>query len=238
MLSEETLAAARASIEQALALAPGHIDYWLRYADIRLLQGDPAAARAQLTPIAAMTFDRKAAEAARARLDVLAEHERAQTRADEPRDANPAGMPAAGSSAVSESTSATSETTTNRENARSERPSGPDRHDEMTERRGGLILRAVRAGEQRALGRLLRIDCSNDAVRFTVDADGRQIVAAAARMEDVQLTAFLDDRNFTISCGPRAPADRVFVTWRPDDRWGAASGTAIAVEFVPSSFKP
>ena len=227
MLSEETLADARASIDQALALAPGRIDYWLRYADVRLLQGDAAAARAVLTPIAALTFDRKSAGAARERLDALTEHEQERTAMHPQRDVLPGGaLP----TAASDGTSAPPETVP-----------GPDvaRHDETTERRGGLIVRAVRAGEERALGRLLRIDCSSDAVRFTVDADGRHIVAVAARMEDIQLTSFLDDRNFTVSCGPREAAERVFVTWRPNDRWGSgANGTAVAVEFVPSSFKP
>ena len=234
MLSEETLADARASIEQAVALAPGRIDYWLRYADVRLLQGDRAGARAMLTPIAAITFDRRSAEAARERLDVITEHERERARVQAQRDALPAGPPTAAASpgsAASDGTKAAPETTA------AGRDVAP--HDETTERRGGLILRAVRAGEERALGRLLRIDCSSDAVRFTVDADGRHIVAAAARMEDIQLTAFGDDRNFTISCGPRPPNERVLVTWRPDDRWGpGANGTAVAVEFVPPSFKP
>ena len=230
MLSEETLADARASIDKALALAPGRIDYWLRYADVRLLQGDPAAAQAVLKPIAAITFDRRLADAARERLDAITEHEQERTRVQAQRDALRADPPAAAASAASDATSATPETTTGRDVAR---------HDDGTERRGGLILRGVRAGEERALGRLVRIDCSNDVVRFTVDADGRQIVAAAARMEDIQMTAFLDDRNFTIACGPRPPSERVLVTWRPDDRWGAgANGTAVAVEFVPPSFKP
>jgi tetratricopeptide repeat protein len=232
MLSEKTLADARASIEKAVALAPGRIDYWLRYADVRLLQGDPAAARAVLTPIAAITFDRRSAEAARRRLDAITENEQERARVLAQRDAVPADAPADTTAVSSSSHDATSPTP--------EMAPGRDevRHDDRTERRAGLILRAVRAGEERALGRLLRIDCSSDAVRFTVDVGGRQIVAAAARMEDIQLTAFLDDRNFTIACGPRPPAERVLVTWRPDDHWGAGTnGTAVAVEFVPPSFK-
>ncbi len=232
MLSEETLADARASIDKAVALAPGRMDYWLRYADIRLLQGDPAAARAVLTPIAAITFDRKSAEAARTRLDAITEHEQERARVLAQRDAVAPPPPAATTPVSSSSHDGTSPAP--------ETSRGPDgvRDADTTERRAGLILRAVRAGEERALGRLLRIDCSNDAVRFIVDAGERQIVIAAARMEDIELTAFLNDRNFTISCGPRTPAERVLVTWRPDDRWGTGThGTVVAVEFVPPSFK-
>jgi Flp pilus assembly protein TadD len=91
MLSEETLDDARASIEQALALAPGRIDYWLPHADVRLLQGDAAAARAVLRPIAALTFDRKPAGAARERLDALTEHEQKRTAMHPQRDVVPWG---------------------------------------------------------------------------------------------------------------------------------------------------
>src|SRR5262249_4605990 len=39
MLSKDTLPAARQSIERAIALAPGRLDYRLRSADIQILQG-------------------------------------------------------------------------------------------------------------------------------------------------------------------------------------------------------
>ncbi|HMF96933.1 MAG TPA: tetratricopeptide repeat protein, partial [Vicinamibacterales bacterium] len=72
MLADDTLADARTSIEHAIALAPGRLDYRLRYADVRLLQGDIDAARSVLTSIAAIKFDSISAAAAKERLDAIA----------------------------------------------------------------------------------------------------------------------------------------------------------------------
>jgi len=85
---------------------------------------------------------------------VLTEHEQERARIRAQRDPLPAGALTGAASTASDGTSATPETTRGRDEAR---------HDETTERRGGLILRTVRAGEERALGRLLRIDCASDA---------------------------------------------------------------------------
>jgi tetratricopeptide (TPR) repeat protein len=221
MLSEETLIDARASIERAIALAPGRLDYRLRSADIRLLQGDAEAARSMLTSIAAIKFDSISAAAAKERLAVIEEHDRERARAQAQRAAQAVRRAAAP--------------------ADSRVPDSPDlvRPDDSTDRRSGLLLRAVRPGEERALGQLTRIDCSRDGVRFTVEAAGRRILAGAASMQDVELTTFLDDKSVTVSCGARSAAERVYVTWRSDDRWGPGSnGTAVALEFLPKSFTP
>ena len=49
MLAPETVRDAQSSIERAIALSPGRLDYLLRYADVRLLQGDVDEARRILT---------------------------------------------------------------------------------------------------------------------------------------------------------------------------------------------
>jgi hypothetical protein len=65
------------------------------------------------------------------------------------------------------------------------------------------------------------------------------VVAAAAKMEDVDLVAFLNDKDFALSCGPHVASDRVYLTWRPDTKWASPSvGTAVALEFVPASHVP
>jgi hypothetical protein len=100
-------------------------------------------------------------------------------------------------------------------------------------------LRAVRDGEERILGQLTRVDCAKAGVRFTVETDEREVTAAAARMEDVELTTFLDEKTFTVVCGARSATERVYLTWQPDRRWGAGVvGTAMAVEFLPKTFTP
>ena len=199
MLSGETLPDARASIEHAMALSPGRLDYRLCYADIRLLQGDIDVAKNILTSIAAITSDSAASTAASTRLATIAEHEIPRS----PGSATGAGR------------------------------------DRSKDGRSGLLLRAVRDGEERILGQLTRVDCAKAGVRFTVETDEREVTAAAARIEDVELTTFLDEKNFTLVCGARSAMERVYLTWQPDRRWGAGVvGTAMAVEFLPTTFTP
>jgi tetratricopeptide (TPR) repeat protein len=198
MLSSDTVTDARASIEHAIALSPGRLDYRLRFADIRLLQGDIDAARNILTSIAAITSDGVASRAASTRLATIADNEIRRS---------PGSTPRAG--------------------------------DSSSDRRSGLLLRAVRDGEERILGRLTRVECAQAAVRITVENDEREVTAAAGRMEDVELTTFLDDKNFMLVCGARSAMERVYLTWQPDTRWGAGVvGTAMAVEFLPRTFTP
>src|SRR5262245_2042703 len=139
MLSADTLADARTSIEHAITLAPGRLDYWLRYADVRLLQGNVDAARNVLNSIAAIKFDRISAAAAKDRLDAIDTHARERERAHA-RSAAPARSAAAVSAAAADSRPADS----------------PDRvgYDVARERRSGLVLRTVQPGEERALGQL------------------------------------------------------------------------------------
>jgi hypothetical protein len=113
------------------------------------------------------------------------------------------------------------------------------RPDTTRDRQTGFLLRKVRPGEERILGALTRVDCAAQIVRFTVEAPGRKVVVSATSFADIELTAFLDDKDFAVACGDHTPADKVFLTWRADTKWGAGSvGTAVAVEFVPRNYVP
>jgi tetratricopeptide (TPR) repeat protein len=104
-----------------------------------------------------------------------------------------------------------------------------------------LDLRRVLDGEQRALGRLTAVECVAGRVQFHVDADGRDLVTAAARFADVDLVLFTDSKEGTLRCGARVPPALVYVTWRAEVRkgWPAAlSGVAVALEFLPADFVP
>lgn len=72
MLSDDTLADARTSIERAVTLAPGRLDYRLRYADVRILQGEVAAARVMLRELAELG-DPDASSRAKSRLAAIAD---------------------------------------------------------------------------------------------------------------------------------------------------------------------
>jgi tetratricopeptide (TPR) repeat protein len=75
MLDDATLPAARESIKRAIDLAPGRLDYRLRYADISMLQGNLDEARSLLTAIARVPFDQASASGARSRLEALTRYE-------------------------------------------------------------------------------------------------------------------------------------------------------------------
>ena len=97
-------------------------------------------------------------------------------------------------------------------------------------RRANYRLREPRAGEQRVFGELLEIACGASGVRFRLRVDGQEIAAPAKRMEEVELTSFAATGQ-TVVCGPRVPADKVFLT-------RAADGTTVAVEFMPRDYVP
>ena len=72
MLDDDRLPKAEEAIERAIELAPGRLEYRLRWADINILSGHIADARKLLTELAALTTDRNIAEAAQRRLDAIA----------------------------------------------------------------------------------------------------------------------------------------------------------------------
>jgi tetratricopeptide (TPR) repeat protein len=73
MLADNRLAEARTAITRAIDLAPGRIDYRLRYADICILEGKLIEARELLLDLARVTTDRAAVEGATRRLAALAQ---------------------------------------------------------------------------------------------------------------------------------------------------------------------
>jgi len=72
MMSDGRLREARAAIERAIELAPGRIDYRLRYADIWILEGRIDEATTLLTGLAKVKSDKAAVEGAARRLDAIA----------------------------------------------------------------------------------------------------------------------------------------------------------------------
>jgi hypothetical protein len=86
--------AAAKAIAQAIALAPGRLDFRLRQADVAILRGAINAARPMLRELAAITGDPAVADGARRRLEAL---DRAATRQPAARASveTPAAFPAA-----------------------------------------------------------------------------------------------------------------------------------------------
>ena len=77
MLSDGRLSEAAVAIRRAIELAPGRLDYLLRYADILIFAGSYADARAILIDVSHVTTDARSAEGALRRLKVLDERDHA-----------------------------------------------------------------------------------------------------------------------------------------------------------------
>ena len=227
MLSDASLPDARSSIERAMQLAPGRIEYRLRWADIRIQQGGYDDAKALLTQIAAVKIDPDAAAGAKLRLERVATYEQAVAARNAARlEAAAASPDRTGAPASTPSRSRSIEVPA------ADAPKPPD-----TDVR--FKLRKVGPGEARAYGGLIRIDCTPDEVRFHIRSGDRTVTAAAKRMEDVELTQFLDDKDFTMSCGPRTVPDTVYLTWLPDETPVAGRvGLAVSLEFLPRGYVP
>jgi tetratricopeptide (TPR) repeat protein len=226
MMSKSSLPAARASIERAIALAPGRIEYRLRWADVRILEGSYEDAKAMLSRLAAVTFDPAAATGAASRLDRLAQFERAEAArlaAWQEAQANAARFAEAANDARARRTIET--------------PGIDDPTPSETDARP--VLRKVKTGEDRAFGTLIRVDCTPSEVKFHMRSNDRTITAIAKRMEDVELTQFVNDKEFTVSCGSRIPPDTIYLTWRRDPAPVAGrAGVAVSIEFLPRGYVP
>jgi len=224
MLSKSTLGEAHASIDKAVQLAPGRLEFLLRLADIRILEGDYGRAKALLTQIAAVKTDPEAVSSAERRLERLGEFEQAEAlRSAARREAE---------ASTSRSPAPPSTTSRSAETARSDVP--PDRDTRVE-----FMLRKVRDGEDRAFGMLVRVDCTPNEVLFHVRAAGGMVTAVAQKMDDVELTQFTNDKDFSIGCGPRAQPDTVYLTWRREETpVGGRVGVAVALEFLPRGYVP
>jgi len=219
---------ARDETLKAIALAPGRSDFQLQLALIYLRQRDTEqAGRTLLAAVAQQTTEESVAQRARGVVEEL--------RARDARSAS--GPPLFSSRRRDGGALRTVEV-------------GPaaEQVKEHTEPRATeLRLRKVQAGEERALGELVAMDCLPSGVRFHVRLTGREssgereasaerprvIVAGAAKMDDVEMISFLDT-ELAVKCGPHATPERVYLTWKSD---GAATA-AVAVEFLPRNYVP
>jgi hypothetical protein len=90
--------------------------------------------------------------------------------------------------------------------------------------------RTLKAGEQRAEGLLLRVECSPAGpVTFRLKVKDRVSKYEAPRLDAVDYIAHTPDFKGPMSCGGRMPGDPVLLTWKPV----GATRQAIAIEFLP-----
>jgi len=85
-------------------------------------------------------------------------------------------------------------------------------------------LRKTLPGEQRVSGRLTRVECTAEGIRFHLEADGRTIVTPATSLDLVEMISYLDGTELILACGARPQPDPVALTTR--------DGAAVAIEFL------
>jgi tetratricopeptide (TPR) repeat protein len=231
MLMDASLPDARTSIERAMRLAPGRVEFVTRWADIRILQGAYADAKAALAKIAAIATDPDAAAAAARRLERVAQYERAEAVRNAARleaetvPVDPSADPPASADRPPAASGSSAPPAVDLPG-----PGG---------RNVRLKLRHVGPAEQRVYGMLMRVDCTPAEVRFHVRTADGTMTATAKRMEDVELTQFLDIEDFAIACGPQPAPDAVYLTWRRDEAAVPGRvGVAVSLEFVPAGYVP
>jgi Tfp pilus assembly protein PilF len=94
------------------------------------------------------------------------------------------------------------------------------------------LYRRVEPGEHRVQGLLERIECTDTGIALQVNVEGAIERFAAPAMNGVTFISHREDLRGGVECAPRTPPDRVYVTWREDDRPGATR-RVVAVEFLP-----
>ncbi|HYM21646.1 MAG TPA: DUF1570 domain-containing protein, partial [Vicinamibacterales bacterium] len=192
---------AQRNTERAIQLAPGRLEYRLQLALVFLRRGETqAAGRSLLRSLAAQTFDETVAKQARGFLDRIAERERTGGPLDVAPPRGPSRVVEVG-------------------------PTGGSAVDHPDSGSVEFNLRKVQPGEERVSGALVAVDCGPAGVRFHVRLADKTVQASAARMEDVDLVSFLDDKDFALTCGAHAKPEHVYLTMRGDK--------AVAVEFLP-----
>jgi tetratricopeptide (TPR) repeat protein len=222
LLGEQRLPEARGSIERAMLLAPGRLDYHVRHAEILVRQGEIKEATTRLNAIVAVDPNGPGATAAKSLLAQIARREAtlaaAPARGGAARSAPPAVSP---NSSGSSGNMGRPRTTT-------PPPSTPRvRYD----------LRAVGAGEARAFGELTNVACADGVIRLHLKTPEREIIATAKDFQAIDIVSFRDDLTGTFGCGARS-GDRVYLTWTIAAAAGGVAGQAVAVEFMPADYVP
>jgi hypothetical protein len=124
------------------------------------------------------------------------------------------------------------------EAARQESEAAPTQPCDMPAR-GGPQHKRLRFDGAQVCGRLAEIECDDPAgVVLRVETQAGTLRLRAEDLRAVRFVTYTTAvKTGRLSCGPREPADRALVTYRPG-RGGpsAFDGEAVAVEFVPEDW--
>ena len=83
----------------------------------------------------------------------------------------------------------------------------------------------------KAHGLLERIECPRAGVTIHVRQPDRALRFVATAFDAIEFLTYRDDLSGSIQCGPRKPADPVYITYVTDSK--GSDGRVVAVEFLP-----
>jgi hypothetical protein len=95
------------------------------------------------------------------------------------------------------------------------------------------LFREVLPGETRVEAVFERVECPREGIILHVRVGERTLRYTAPSFDDIEFLTYRDVPPAPISCGPRTPADRVYLTWRAGAGPHALDGIVVAVELLP-----
>lgn len=211
-------------LKHAMTLAPGEQRFGNVLAQLYMRKRDYKTARQILEPIASHTGGDEPQSSAQAQslLQTISSIEKYE--ASNPSrggDDEHAGAPTGGAATASPSQT--------RRRADGD-PSSPDA-DPQTAFQQSLLPK--RAGEERARGQLLRIDCNAQGVTMTIKVGDRTLHLHNNDLVSIKFITFTQEMRGEISCGPRNPPNPVIVSYRAvKDAKSKTDGQVTAIAFL------
>lgn len=99
-------------------------------------------------------------------------------------------------------------------------------------------LRKPEEGETQVQAMLVRIDCDEKGILFTLKSGVGLLRLRTASFEEIDITTFAPDVAGEITCGVRKPENPVVVSYLASvDARAKTDGTIRSLEFVPADFK-
>lgn len=216
-------------LKRAMSLSPGEQKFDYVLAQIYLRKRDFKTARQLLEPIARNSANPGMQASAQSMLNYVATYEEQMARYNEQKaaaNANPEGAKS-GAPFLLKKREQPGGTTVSPPVAVETDPNALLRKS----------MRAPRDGEQQARGLLMRVDCSEKGITFTVKVGERLLKFHSAILQSVELTSWTPEVSGDMTCGARNPPSDVVVTFRPSgDSRAKGDGEMLAIDFVPRSF--
>ncbi|MGB7924390.1 MAG: hypothetical protein WCF57_14190 [Pyrinomonadaceae bacterium] len=225
LIAGEQLDESIGMLKRAKSLSPGEQKFDYVLAQIYLRKQDFKTARMILEPIARNSAEPQMQARAQSMLDYAKTYEEQMSLYNSRRgtaNSNPAGE-TPGGTVLLRRRERTGDT-----NVVTPEPVETDPNTHLRE-----SMRAPQDGEQQARGLLMRVDCSEKGITFTVKVGERLLKFHSNILQSVELTSWTPEISGDMTCGARNPPSDVVVTYRSRAK---GDGEMIAIDFVPKSF--